>query len=192
MTRILQSALVEGFEWTIERYHRAIAAGVLTQEDRVELLRGDLIETMPIGENHAGTVEGLGEYFSERIGGKYRLRSENPVTLPDNSEPEPDYVVARKLPRHMRKHHPTPTDIFLLIEVAQRTVDKDRNIKGPIYAAAGIPEYWIINLERRLVEVHTQPSDDGVYHSVVHYGEHRMFDSPFMGETAVDDLLLPL
>ena len=95
MTRILHSELVSGFEWTVERYHRAIELGLLTEDDRVELLLGDLIETTPIGEDHAATVEVLGEYFYERLGTAYRLRSENPVTLPNNSEPEPDFVVAR-------------------------------------------------------------------------------------------------
>ncbi len=188
MTRILQSALVEGFNWTIERYHQAIAAGVLTEEDRVELLRGDLIEVMPVGEDHSSTLEGLGEYFSN-LRGQYRLRSENPVTLPDNSEPEPDFVIARKLPPNTRRQHPTPEDILLLIEVAHATVNKDRNLKGPIYAAAGIPEYWIINLNARSVELHLFPTPIGEYGSVVHYAEGQTFESPLLGTTEVVALL---
>ena len=189
MTRILQSHLVEGFAWTIERYHQAIELGLLTEDDRVELLLGDLIETMPIGEDHALTVEGLTVYFFERLGTSYRLRSENPVTLPNNSEPEPDFVIARRGAKGKRAGHPVPDDILLLVEVAKKTVEKDREVKGPIYAAAGIPEYWIINLNSRKVEVHTDPdTEEGVYQSVIHHAKGGNFTSNLLGTVYVNDL----
>jgi Uma2 family endonuclease len=144
---------------------------------------------MPIGEEYAATVELLGNYFHTKFGLRYRLRSENPVTLSDDSEPEPDFVIARKQPGKGRLEHPRPTDILLLIEVARHTLEKDRKLKGPIYAAAGIPKYWIINLIDRQLEHHTDPDPKNSYQRIEIHSETATFQSPFAGPVQVTDLL---
>lgn len=190
MTKILSELdfLAEPFEWSLERYHDAIAAGILTEYDAVELIHGQLVKKMPVSEDHASVVELFVEFFVNRFGFKYRYRSENPVPILPSSEPEPDFVVARK--KEGKQKHPTPEEIYLIIEVAHSTLNYDRKVKGPIYANAGIPEYWIINLKARKIEVHLSPAtEDGVFDSVMSYGEHEVFESPFAGKIAVRELL---
>lgn len=178
------------FTWTLERYHRMIDLGILTPEDRVELLFGQIVEKMSIGELHAACVAILTEYFYDRFGKEYQHRSENPVTLPAESEPEPDFVVAVRREDRYRNAHPTPADIYLIIEVADNTLDTDRRAKSVLYAMSGIPEYWIINLKQRQVEVYLKPDTAaGTYGSVTHYAEEAAWESPFAGTVAVKDLL---
>lgn len=190
MTRVLSELdfLTDPFEWSLDRYHSAIEAGILTEYDAVELIHGQLIKKMPISEDHAGTIEELADYFRDIFSKKYRYRSENPVPILPKSEPEPDFVIAKK--KAGKKTHPTPKEIYLIIEVANSTLQYDRKVKGPIYAGAGIPEYWIINLKARKIEVHLSPvQEDEVFDSVRSYGENEVFDSPFAGQVVVSDLL---
>lgn len=190
MTRVLSELdfLTDPFEWTLERYHNAIEAGVLTEYDAVELIHGQLVKKMPISEDHAGTIEELDDFFRDLFGKKYRYRSENPVPVLPKSEPEPDFVIAKK--KVGKKTHPTPEEIYLIIEVANSTLQYDRKVKGPIYAGAGIPEYWIINLKARKIEVHLSPvREDSVFDSLRSYGENEVFESPFAGRVVVKDLL---
>jgi len=192
MTRVISELDFLGapFEWSLERYHDAIKAGILTEYDAVELIHGQLIKKIPISEDHAGTIEELADYFREILGNNYRYRSENPVPIMPKSEPEPDFVIAKKLPKGKKKHHPKPDEIHLIIEVANSTLQYDRKVKGPIYANAAIAEYWIVNLQSRQVEVHLNPnSDDSTYNSVTSYKAGESFKSPFVGEVKVDDVL---
>ncbi|MEM7573188.1 MAG: Uma2 family endonuclease [Bacteroidota bacterium] len=181
--------VVRQLDWTIERYHHAIEMGVLTEDDRIELLNGILVKKMSIGEQHAACVSDLIEYFMDRFGKEYKFRSKNPITLPNDSEPEPDFIVANRIEDNYRTGHPTPKDIHLVIEVSENTLDQDRKWKSRIYAAASLPEYWIINLKNRQLELHLQPAEDGTYGTVQHFKEDSSFTSPFVGEVAVADLL---
>lgn len=190
MTRVLSELdiLVDTFEWSLERYHNAIEAGVLTEYDAVELIHGHLVKKMPISDDHAAVVESFVKYFVSLFGFTYRYRSENPVPILKNSEPEPDFVIAKEIKGKQR--HPRPDEIFLIIEVAHSTLQYDRKVKGPIYAQAGIPEYWIINLKSRQIEVHQSPRiADATYGNIVSYEAGTTFTSPFAGEVNVDDLL---
>lgn len=192
MTRIISELefLTDPFEWTLERYHAMIEAGILTEYDNVELIKGQLVRRMPIGDDHSSTVETLMEFFVSRFAFQYRLRSENPVPVFPNSEPEPDFVVAKKPIKRSRLKHPTPEETLLIVEVAHSTLQYDRKVKGPIYAEAGIPEYWIINLKARKIEVHLQPdTEETLYESVRSYSAGETFTSPFAGDVTVDDLL---
>ena len=183
--------LVVRYDWTVERYHELIRLGILTPDDNLELLDGQIVKRMSIGEPHAATVEGLTEYFYDRFGKQYRYRSENPITIAPKSEPEPDFVISRRLEPGQAKTHPVPKEIYLVIEVAQDTVSKDRRVKGPLYAAAGIGEYWIVNLEERQIEVHLNAGVEQLakYEQVAYYPAGNTFESPFVGEVEVDDLL---
>ncbi|MEM9528464.1 MAG: Uma2 family endonuclease [Bacteroidota bacterium] len=192
MTRVLSELDILGtnFDWTIERYHNAIAAGVLTEYDKVELIKGRIIKKMPISEDHSGVVENLTLLFFELLGRKFRYRSENPITLPNDSEPEPDFVVAKKLEEGEKSYHPRPEHIHLVIEVANETLDYDRKVKAKLYAEAGIKEYWIINIKFRKVEVYSSPSlEDGSYESVINYEENADLHSPFLGSFPTKKLL---
>ncbi len=176
--------------WTTDAYHRLIELGILTEYSEVELLDGQIVNKMAIGEEHAATVEILMEFFPDRFGKKYRYRAKNPIVLPNNSEPEPDFVVSRRLTPGEKRSHPSVEDTFLVIEVSQDTLSKDRYRKGPIYAAAGIPEYWLINLQTRSIEVYSEPDQElKEFASQVYYKEGKSFNSPFAGAITVADLL---
>jgi Uma2 family endonuclease len=190
MTRVLSELdiLVDTFEWSLDRYHNAIEAGVLTEYDAVELIHGQLVKKMPISDDHAAVVEAFMKFFITRFGFDYRYRSENPVPVLENSEPEPDFVIAK--PIKGKQRHPKPEEIYLIIEVAHSTLQYDRKVKGPIYAGAGIPEYWIVNLKASKVEVHLSPAkEDGVFENVRSYGAGDVFESPFVGQVKVNDIL---
>ncbi|MEM6771481.1 MAG: Uma2 family endonuclease, partial [Bacteroidota bacterium] len=135
-----------------------IDSGVLTEEHKVELILGQLIEKMPITTEHAATVSKIRRYFNKKYGEEYEIRSENPVTLSNNSQPEPDCVIALFREDFYVNQHPTPPEIFVVIEVAKSTLYTDRYVKAAAYAGAGIKEYWIINLIDSQLEVHLNPN----------------------------------
>ena len=194
MTRILADTdiLFETLDWTLDRYQQALEAGVLTERDRVELIRGKLIYKMASSELHSAMVEFLYTYFSERLGlTTYRYRSENPVPIPDHSQPEPDFIIADKLPGKLQSRYPLPAEVNLVIEVAKTSLKFDRNVKAELYAEAGISEYWIINLKARKIEVYTDPSTvEGRYNSTRTYDLSQSFTSNFLGQVAVADFPL--
>ncbi|OAV43880.1 Uma2 family endonuclease [Lewinella sp. 4G2] len=149
---------------TLERYHAMIEAGILGEDDPVELLAGKIVDMSPIGRFHAVCVRNLATYFVPLLKDAYICSQEQPITIPSGSEPEPDYVIATRHDHQYLDHHPYPEDIHLLIEVADKTLARDRGSKLNIYAAAGIPEYWIFNLIERQLEIYTEPDmEKGVY-----------------------------
>ena len=193
MTRLISELDIplETFDWSLRRYQAAIEVGILKEDDRIELIRGQLIHRLPSSEEHAALTEFLAEYFMQRLGFSYRYRTENPVPIPDHSQPEPDFVIANKIMDGLQRHHPQPEDIHLVIEVAKTTLDFDRRIKGPLYAEAGLPEFWAIDVNNKTVEVHTSPQPGGRrYTNVITYGSGQSFLSPFLGQFEVDDLRL--
>ncbi len=133
-------------KWTLNEYHRMIEAGIL-DDRRVELLKGEIVEMAPEEETHAYSSDEAGEYLSRLLGDRAKIRQAKPVTLSNNSEPEPDIAIVQRLGREYRSHHPYPENIFWLIEYAQSSLEKDLEVKTKIYAEAGIPEYWVVNLK---------------------------------------------
>ncbi len=133
-------------KWTIDQYHELVNAGVLTDQ-RVELLLGNIIEMSPEGMFHAVYCGDAVDYFKQLLGSRAKVREAHPITLPNDSEPEPDIAVVRLSPNRYLDHHPYPADVFWLVEYANSTLTKDLNTKQQIYAAAGIQEYWIVNLQ---------------------------------------------
>lgn len=143
-------------KWTIDEYHSMIDSGILCDR-QVELLEGEIVEMSPEGEPHAYCSDEAGEYLAKLLGGKrqpcrkaYRgkIRHAKPITLPNDSEPEPDLAIVQRLGREYREHHPYPENIYWLIEYANSSLDKDLELKPKIYAAAGILEYWVVNLKK--------------------------------------------
>jgi len=153
------STAVQTRRWTRQEYDRMIDAGVLTPEDRVELIEGEILTMTPQGSAHA-TAMSLGhEALRAVVGPNLHVRAQLPLALGAASEPEPDFAIVTGSPRDYREHH--PTSAVLVIEIADSTLAYDREAKGSLYARFGIPEYWIVNLVERLVEVcrHPEPDD---------------------------------
>jgi Uma2 family endonuclease len=142
--------------FSVDEYHRMVSSGVLTESDRVQLVNGAIIEMPPIGPEHSTSTSLAEAALLANLPSGWILRVQDPITLP-TGEPEPDLVVARGAIRDYSKRHPGAQDVGLLVEVADATLNFDRVEKEAEYAAAGIVEYWIINLVDRQVEVHRHP-----------------------------------
>jgi Uma2 family endonuclease len=147
--------------FTVEEYHRMGEAGIFSEDDRVELIEGEIVEMAPIGSPHAGTTDYLHDTLSQMLGKRARVRAQSPIVLVPDSEPQPDIAVLRYRSDFYRGGHPRLEDIFFLIEVSDTTGEFDRIVKLPLYGRAGIPEVWIVDLAAHCVEVYVGPSPDG-------------------------------
>ena len=147
------------YKWTVADYHQLVETGLLEGKP-VELLEGELIEMSPEGVPHSYTNRTVGDYLRNLLHGLAFVSEAHPITL-DNSEPEPDIAVVRLPTDIYKQHHPYPEDIYFLIEVSNRTLDRDLNEKTIIYARNSIPEYWVIDLPHNNVWVFTQPDLNG-------------------------------
>ncbi len=143
--------------FSVARYQRMIEAGILTSEDKVELLENYVVLKMPRNPPHDGTLDLVKAAIPARIPAGWLPRVQQTVVLSD-SQPEPDFALARGTPRTYLNRHPTPADIGLIVEVADSSLLRDQRDKTRIYARGGIPCYWIVNLVDRRIEVYTQPS----------------------------------
>lgn len=191
MTQLLTGpVLISDFDWTLDRYHQAIKNGTFGPDDKLELLHGKLIKKMSINPPHASCLKKISKYFYRRFLDQYELMAENPVTLVNASEPEPDFSIVTLKEDNYKDAHPQAQDVFLLVEVADKSLQRDRTHKARIYAESNIPEYWIINLPEERIEVHLVPDvETGVYQSVNQYKRFSSFNSPLVGEVKVEDLL---
>jgi Uma2 family endonuclease len=144
--------------FTVDEYHRMAKAGILHEDDRIELIEGELIEMAAIGSRHMACVIELNRRFVLGLVDRAVVSVQNPVRLSSHSEPEPDVVLLRPRADRYRDALPGPEDVLLLIEVSDTTLAYDRGIKLALYAAAGIPEVWIWDLKRRRVLVHRDPA----------------------------------
>lgn len=142
---------------TITDYHKMIEAGILTEEERVELLAGHIVPMSPIGSKHAVCVKRLNHYLSQIVGQRAIISVQDPIELASDSEPEPDIALITPPFDRYVEAHPQVSDVFLIIEVAESSAQKDREVKLPLYAAAGIAEMWIVDLTEQVVEVYTEP-----------------------------------
>ena len=143
--------------FTVEEYHDLVRAGVLSEDDRVELLAGEIVQMSPISSRHAGCVDWLTMKFSQQLGDKARIRVQNPVRLGPYSEPEPDVALLKPRDDFYTRSHPEPSDVLLIIEVSETSLEVDRDVKLPLYAEAGIPEVWLIDLQTKNVNVYRTP-----------------------------------
>ena len=172
--------------WTLARYHEAIAQGVLGEADRVELIEGQLIEKMSIGKRHGDSVDLVNEYFTYTVGRKYRYRVQNPLIAGTGSEVEPDYAVLDREAYSKLEGNPTADVALLVIEVADNSLEQDRTVKAPLYARAGIPEYWIVNLRNDQLELHTEPNrETGDYARITRVARGGSIESPLCGKVEV-------
>lgn len=144
---------------TVEDYHRMGEVGILPEKGQ-ELIHGEIIEKNPIGSKHAATVGKASDYLKELLRGEAIIRVQNPIVIELYSEPEPDLAVVKYRSDYYTEKHPTPEEVFLLIEVADSSIDFDRTVKTSLYAKAGIPVYWIIDLEKNQLETFSLPKGD--------------------------------
>lgn len=148
--------------FTLDEYHRMGAAGILSEDDRVELIQGEIVEMTPIGPRHAGTVDATARAFASRLGEQVIIRVQNPVVLAaDQSEIQPDVALLRVRADLYRGAHPVARDVYLVVEVADASAERDRRVKVPLYARAGVPEVWLVDLNAERVEVHREPASGG-------------------------------
>jgi len=188
--------IYSGFRrWSVAEYHRLIDTGFLGEDDPVHLLEGNMVLRMPPNPPYSNTVTRSFRTLVKVLPDAWQLRSEQPITLPD-SEPQPDIALARGDYTTFRNRHPGPSDIGLIVEVADTSLIVDRVDMGRIYARAGLLVYWIINVVDRQVEVYTdpRPSDpEPAYATRTDYGPGSavplMLDGQFVAPIAVDELL---
>lgn len=143
---------------SVADYYRMGEAGILHEDDRIELIEGDLIDMAPIGSKHASTVIRLERLLIKAVGEKAVVSGQNPLSLSNQSVPQPDVMVLKPRADDYFDALPESADVLVLIEVADSSIDYDRNTKLPLYAREGIPEVWIIDLNAQLLERYTLPS----------------------------------
>lgn len=159
--------------FTRDEYYAMAEAGILKPEDRVELIEGEIYRMTPIGNRHALCVTLLNDRLSVlAVREQLSVSPQNPVHLNDFSEPQPDLALIERRQIGLSRSHPSPGEIYLVIEVAESSLDYDQRRKVPLYARNGVPEVWVVDLTRHLIEVHREPARDG-YRSVqrLHQGD---------------------
>src|SRR5579859_1914472 len=146
--------------FTADDFERLASTGILREDDRVELINGQVVEMSPIGDRHAHCVRRLNWLLTDRLGRTARVDVQNPVVLGEHDVPQPDLIVLRPRP-DANRNHPGPSDILLAVEVSDTGLDRDRDIKLPRYAQAGVREVWLVNLPEDQIEIHRAPAGDG-------------------------------
>jgi len=160
-TNLQQGSIAPLYRWSLDRYHQAVAAGIFDGQP-LELLDGQLIEMAPEGIPHAGLSSDGADYLREQLSDRAKVREGKPITLPNDSEPEPDIAIVKPLgDRYKTERHPNVADIFWVIEYANTSLEKDLQLKTRIYGNAKIPEYWVVNLRTRELVIFREPVEDG-------------------------------
>ncbi|MGH7277399.1 MAG: Uma2 family endonuclease [Candidatus Rokuibacteriota bacterium] len=173
--------------FTIDEYHRMGAAGILDEDDRIELIEGEIIEMAPIGSRHAAAVARISYVFSTRLGDRAVVWSQNPLLLTRyQSEPQPDVMLLAPRSDFYAAGLPQPPDVRLLVEVADASLSYERRTKFPLYARSGVEEAWLVDLEAGRVELHRGAAAAG-YRDVSIRGADELF-SP----VTLPDLILTL
>ena len=178
--------------FTVDEYYRMAEAGILHEDDRVELIEGEVVEMAPIGSRHAARVTGLNSLFSQRVLPRALVSIQNPIHLDQHSEPQPDVTLLRPQPDFYASAHPTPQDILLVVEVSDSSTQYDREVKMPLYARHGIQEAWLVSLDEEVVEVYRNPGSQGYQHKQqLRRGDHISIEAFPEIDLLVDDVLLP-
>lgn len=174
--------------FTVHEYHQMAEAGILTEDDRVELIEGEIVDMAPIGSQHAASVARLTVLFS-RVQGRGIVWVQNPIRLGEHSEPQPDLTLLKPRADFYAKAHPGPEDVLLVVEVSDTSAEYDREVKLPLYAQAGIPEVWLVDLATEGVEVYRTPTPQGYREARQLRRDQRLAPQAFPTlDLAVDDL----
>ncbi len=175
--------------FTVQSYNQMHQTGILTEAERVELIDGEVREMSPIDPIHAATVNRLNHQLGDKTSGKVIISVQNPIRLDAYNEPQPDLAVLRWDDDFYEQRHPMPQDVLIAIEVANTSLVYDRKEKLPRYAAANIPEVWLINIGRKTVEQYTKPTD-GQYTNMHVVGPGQQLTAQVINELqiAVDQI----
>jgi Uma2 family endonuclease len=174
------------YRLSVDDVYRMVESGVLRDDERVELLDGQLYVKEPIGPPHASRTEMLADILRGKLGKRAMVRTRHPAILDSYNAPEPDILVVKRRDDYYLEAHPTPADVLLAIEIAWTSGPGDRRIKSPLYARAGIPEFWIVDLRRSFVDVYQTPEPSG-------YQSHRrMVAGDALRPLAFQDIEVPV
>jgi Uma2 family endonuclease len=158
-------------KWTVEEYHKLGEIGFFNPEERVELIEGNIIQMSAKGTAHTSATRRTANALRDLLGNRVDVYYKSPIALDDNSEPEPDITLVIIDPLDYATHHPTPSEIYLIIEVADSSLTYDREVKAKIYARSGIADYWVLNVNDRQLHVFREPAENG-YQSELILGEN--------------------
>ncbi|MBI2322519.1 MAG: Uma2 family endonuclease [Chloroflexi bacterium] len=176
--------------FTVDEYYRMAAAGILHEDDRVELIEGEIVQMTAIGARHAAAVTRLNWAFISALGQRATVSPQNPLRLSQRSEPQPDVLLLKPRDDFYAAGHPGPADVLLLVEVMDSSAGYDRAVKLPLYARHGIPEVWLVDLEQERVEVYREPSAEGYRSSMTLRRGERQAPAAFPAlALAVEDIL---
>jgi len=159
------------YRFHVDDYYRLAEAGILKEDDRVELIHGEIIKMNPIGSRHAGCVFRLNHLLSRQVKSNLIVGVQSPIRISEHSEPEPDLMILKHRDDFYTKQHPQPEDVLLVIEVADSSLSYDQQVKIPLYAEAKIPEVWLVNLDENIVEIYCNP-DGNSYQDVQRYQQN--------------------
>ncbi len=168
-----QSAIAQHFKFTTQQYHLMHEAGVFGDGDRLELINGEIKTMSPIGRKHVACIIRLDKLIQQKLGDRVMVSTQNSIRLNEHSEPQPDLAILKFRDDFYEGGLPTPDDILLIIEVADSSIDYDRDVKAPLYAMAGIPEMWLFDVNKKVIEGYSQPSPLG-YKQIHRYNEGDM------------------
>jgi Uma2 family endonuclease len=176
--------------FTVDDYHKMINAGILKEDDRVELINGEIIAMPPIGPNHASCVDRVNSQLYLKLGHSIIVRVQSPILLDDYSEPEPDITILKHRSDFYKNSHPKPEDILLIIEIGDSTIEYDRTIKIPGYAKSNVMETWLFDINKDRIELHRRPYN-GIYQETRIAQRGQQFSCLSFPETlfSVDELL---
>jgi Uma2 family endonuclease len=177
--------------FTVEEYDRMAEVGILTADDRVELLDGEIIEMAPIYPPHSSVVDRLTRLFTARLGERAIVRVGGPIALVEqDSEPQPDLTLLRPRVDFYSHRHPRPADVLLAVEVMDSSVERDRRLKLPIYARAGLAEVWLVDIPASSIDVFRQPEPGGYRSTATRQRGGRLAAAAFPEVTyTVDEIL---
>ena len=155
--------------FTVDDYHAMTRAGILSEDDRVELIEGEIVVMSPVGSRHAACVDILAELLIRAVDNRTAVRVQSPIGLGGTTEPQPDVCLLVRRDDAYSECLPQPEDVLLVVEVSDTTLDYDRRVKARLYARHGIRQFWLIDLGSRTVEAYRSPGPDG-------YGERSVLD----------------
>ena len=178
--------------FTVCEYYQMAKAGILTEDDRVELIDGEIVEMSPIGRRHAACVDRLTRWFVDHFGHAAQVRVQNPIHLDEHNEPQPDIALLRPRADYYASGHPTPADLLLVVEVAETSAALDRRVKLPLYARSGIPEVWLVDLDQEAIVAYRDPTASGYRTALTAPRRERLAPLAFPDRPlAVGDVLGP-
>ncbi|MBW4664402.1 MAG: Uma2 family endonuclease [Chroococcus sp. CMT-3BRIN-NPC107] len=173
-------------QFSIQDYHHMVVAGILSEDERVELIQGEIVQMSPIGVRHASCVKRLIKLFSQSLGDRVIVAVQDPIELSSFSEPQPDLALLQPRGDFYAAGHPQPEDILLLVEVADTTIESDfaertlceRAMTIPWYASSGITEVWLVDVNQQVVEIFREPTDNS-YQSIQKFQIGEIFIQAF-------------